>query len=258
MAGDWIKFEHSTLDKPEVLVLADFLETTPDDIVGKLLRIWVWFDKNSVNGDAGGVTGNALMRFIDGHVGRQGFAACMKKVGWLNENGVPNFDRHNGKSAKKRALTAARTREWRDAKGDDSVTRDASPEKRREEKNKQPSSQEVRGEAARKRARPLPEGFEPSSEIRAWADAEGFTPYLEAHLAYFVDFAKSKRKTYIDWDAAFRNCIRADWGDVRKGEQMRLRSNPVSKADARSAWAAELTGRGNGQRTIDGTSERLD
>jgi len=44
----------------------------------------------------------------------------------------PNFDRHNGKSAKRRSLTKKRTEAWRDAP---SVTR-ASPEKRREEKSK--------------------------------------------------------------------------------------------------------------------------
>lgn len=130
MAGDWIKFEHATLDKPEVLVLADYMETTPDDVIGKLLRVWVWFDKNSINGDAGGVTNVTLMKFIDRLVDRNGFAACLKKVGWLSDSGVPNFDRHNGESAKKRALTNKRTKKWRD----DSVTQEASPEKRREEK----------------------------------------------------------------------------------------------------------------------------
>lgn len=129
MAGDWIKFEHATLDKPEVLVLADYLETTPDDVIGKLLRVWVWFDKNSVSGDACGVTDVTLMKFIDRLVDRQGFAACLKKVGWLGTDGLPNFDRHNGETAKKRALTSRRTKKWRD----DSVTQTPSPEKRREE-----------------------------------------------------------------------------------------------------------------------------
>lgn len=78
------------------------------------------------------------------------------------------------------------------------------------------STQEVRGEAARKRARPLPVGFGISPAIREWAEQEGFSPYLDAHLAYFLDYAAAKRPTYADWDAAFRNAIRADWGDVRK------------------------------------------
>jgi hypothetical protein len=131
LAGDWIKFELATIDKPEVLQMADLLEVSADDVVGKLLRVWGWFDQRSINGDAGGVTGVTLMKFIDRHVGRQGFAACMKKVGWLTDDGLPNFDRHNGETAKNRALTKKRMKRMRNA----DVTQTPSPEKRREEKN---------------------------------------------------------------------------------------------------------------------------
>ena len=131
MAGDWIKFELSTLDKPEVLQMADLLTLTKFDVVARLLKVWGWFDQNSVDGNAGGVTGVTLMKFIDDHVGRQGFAACMKKVGWLTDTGIPNFEDHNGESAKKRALTLKRQKRFRNAH----VTPTALPEKRREEKN---------------------------------------------------------------------------------------------------------------------------
>ena len=134
MAGDWIKFELATIDKPEVLLMADLLALSTDDVVGKLLRVWGWFDQRSVNGDAGGVTNVTLMKFIDRHVGRNGFAACMKKVGWLTDEGLPNFERHNGETAKNRALTKRRMKKMRNA----DVTQDASPEKRREEKKEQP------------------------------------------------------------------------------------------------------------------------
>jgi hypothetical protein len=54
----------------------------------------------------------------------EGFAASLEKVGWLtiDENGisVPKFDRHNGESAKKRALKTERQARWRAGK-DDSV-----------------------------------------------------------------------------------------------------------------------------------------
>lgn len=133
MAGDWIKVEHATIDKPEILQMAELLGTTADDVFGKLFRVWVWFDQQSRNGDAGCVTESALMRFIDRHVASNGFAACMKKVGWLSASGMPNFERHNGESAKNRALTNKRMKRHRDATRDDGVTQNASPEKRREE-----------------------------------------------------------------------------------------------------------------------------
>jgi len=54
---------------------------------------------------------------IDRHVGVAGFGSAMQEVGWLlvDDNGVlfPNFDRHNGTSAKSRALTTERKRTQR-------------------------------------------------------------------------------------------------------------------------------------------------
>lgn len=132
MAGEWIKIEHATVDKPEVLQMADVLSLSADDVLGKLIRVWCWFDKQSHDGNAGSVTGDTLKRFIDRLVARQGFAATMSKVGWLNDTGIPNFDRHNGESSKKRALTNKRVKRLRNA---NDVT-NSFPEKRREEKNK--------------------------------------------------------------------------------------------------------------------------
>jgi len=136
MAGDWIKFELSTLNKPEVIALADLLGTTRDDVVGKLIRIWAWFDQQTIDGNAVCVTDSALQRFIDEHVGSQGFSEAMVKVRWLTASGIPNFERHNGESAKKRALTNERVKRHRNGKN---VT-PALPEKRREEKKKTPIS----------------------------------------------------------------------------------------------------------------------
>jgi hypothetical protein len=42
MAGDWIKFELTTLDKPEVCQIADLADIDPDAVVGKLMRVWGW------------------------------------------------------------------------------------------------------------------------------------------------------------------------------------------------------------------------
>lgn len=129
MAGNWIKIEEATLDKPEVLAMAEMLGTSADDVVGKLLRVWFWFDKQSLDGYASGVTNVTLDKFIDRHVASQGFAQTMRKVGWLSDSGLPNFERHNGETAKNRALTNKRMKKMRNA----SVTPTASPEKNRED-----------------------------------------------------------------------------------------------------------------------------
>nr|WP_024308529.1 hypothetical protein [Pseudomonas sp. P818] len=108
MAGDWIKFELTTLDKPEVCQIADLADIDLDAVVGKLLRVWGWFDQQTENGNAPSVS----KKLLDRLVGVTGFCEHMKVVGWMiEEDGVislPRFERHNGKTAKNRLLTAKR------------------------------------------------------------------------------------------------------------------------------------------------------
>lgn len=61
----------------------------------------------------------------------------------------------------------------------------------------------------------IPADFTPSEGTQNALGREGFSPYLDAHLAYFRDYCVAKDKRYKDFDAAFRNCVRSDWGDVR-------------------------------------------
>ena len=121
MAGDWMKFEKTTLEKPEVFEMAGILEIDADAVIGKLLRVWNWFDDQSRDGHAH-VT---VMSLLDRYTGVTGFVDAMTKVGWMRVDGdslsLPNFDRHNGEPAKVRAL--ARTRKQRERSNrDNSVT----------------------------------------------------------------------------------------------------------------------------------------
>lgn len=205
MAGDWIKFELTTLDKPEVIAMADLLETSTYDVVGRLLRVWGWFDQQTRNGNAASVTGTALKRYIDTLSGSQGFAACMQKVGWLSDDGMPNFDRHNGKSAKERALTNDRVKRNRNAPA---VT-ESLPEKRREEKINTctPASAKRKSKAT-----PLPADFRVSPRVRRWGLERGMSEdLLRRHCEHFTLQAAAKGYTYVDWDAALIKAISADW-----------------------------------------------
>ena len=109
MADFWIKIEKSTPDKPEIFEMAEILSIDPDAVMGKLIRVWGWMDSNSDNGHIKSVT-NVL---IDRVTMSQGFADAMKSVGWLEDGMIPNFDRHLGESAKKRAKDAERKRKSR-------------------------------------------------------------------------------------------------------------------------------------------------
>lgn len=129
MAGDWIKIEHTLPDKPEVFRIAMELGITPEHVAGCLLRVWIWADQQSINGNALTVTGVTLDRIAC----NVGFAKALKNVGWLNGDDfnftLPNFERHNGETAKTRALTSKRVKTHRALQcNDETVTRE---EKRR-------------------------------------------------------------------------------------------------------------------------------
>lgn len=138
MAGDWIKLENVTPDKPEVLAMAEILGIDQDAVLGKLVRLWIWADEQTFSGYATRDGVSVTKTFIDRCTCVTGFAHAMQTVGWLVtlESGLafPNFDRHNGKTAKARALTAKRMKKLRDARIVTPASPTASPEKRERER----------------------------------------------------------------------------------------------------------------------------
>lgn len=120
MASNWIKLEVITPDKPEIFRLAEILNIDPDAALGKVIRFWAWADQQMIDGNADcnarGVTKSAIDRITF----MAGFADALIQVGWLVENdgglSLPNFERHNGKSSKKRAVTNERVTKIRELK----------------------------------------------------------------------------------------------------------------------------------------------
>ncbi|MET3371997.1 hypothetical protein ABIC89_001038 [Variovorax boronicumulans] len=141
MAGEWLKFECSLPEKPETLAITIAMGwEDPDLTVGKLMRLFRWFDQQTVDGNAPSVSAALLDRII----GVSGFVQAVADVGWIVINGtsihLANFDRHNGATAKSRALTAKRvanhkTNASANAEGNAASVSGALPreEKRREE-----------------------------------------------------------------------------------------------------------------------------
>lgn len=199
----WIKFEINTSDKPEVWQIASQLGIEPDAVVGKLLRIWAWFDEHTVDGNAASVT-KAL---LDSKISVTGFCAAMIAAGWMIESNnrisLPNFDRHNGKTAKNRALTSKRVGKFK--AGNDSVTQEfengnaasvnsALPreDKIREDKNINtipPKS--PKGESSRKRGYDLNLEDIPSSLL----GSESFCQAWELWLVHRRELKKPVTKT---------------------------------------------------------------
>lgn len=108
MAGDWIKLAVDLPEKPEVWQIAGMVGIDADSVVGKLVKVWRWFDAHTEDGNAHSVT----YALVDHIAGATGFGEAMALAGWLEQSGtilrIPNFSRHNGKTAKNRALTAKR------------------------------------------------------------------------------------------------------------------------------------------------------
>jgi hypothetical protein len=136
MAGDWLKIEHATPDKPEIVHMADILGVDQNAVVGACLRLWIWADQQTSTGCALSVTRKWLDRLMQVN----GAADAMIDVGWLTgvdgDLTLTNYNRHNGKPAKTRAQAAQRMKKARsqcDAPSATNVAQEAQPEKRRGE-----------------------------------------------------------------------------------------------------------------------------
>mgnify|MGYP001826100635 CR=1 FL=1 len=131
--ANWIKFAHDTPDKPEIWEIAAILKIDPDAVIGKLIRTWIWFDQHTLDGNAKNVTDVTQMYQINRLVVTPGFCEAVIQAGWMvRKDGkltLPNFDRHNGETAKKRALTSKRVKKLREKKRNDSGVTKALPDK---------------------------------------------------------------------------------------------------------------------------------
>jgi hypothetical protein len=134
----WIKVEQSLHEKTEVFAMARELHMSRPATIGHLIIFWSWADKNTADG-----TLVASREIID-TLTTEGFANALINVGWLDftDDGeiahIPNYDRHNGSSAKSRAMTADRVRKHRNKKSVSSrnATSVSREEKIREDKEK--------------------------------------------------------------------------------------------------------------------------
>ena len=221
MAGEWLKLECSTPEKLEVFSITTSMGwSDPDLTVGKLFRVWRWFDQQTIDGNAKGVT----CALLDNISGAPGFAQAMLDAGWLvkTDDGValPNFDRHNGATAKSRAQTAKRVANYRsDAPSNASCNAEnvtpalAREEKKREEK-KLTTKAKSRAEANAPASR-LPADWSPTEADNAFCKTERPDLSPETTAQRFRDYwiaqpgAKGRK---VDWPATWRNWVRNERG----------------------------------------------
>lgn len=244
MAGPWLKMECATPDKPEVLAITAALGwDDPDLTVGKLFRLWRWFDQHTIDGNAARVTPALLDRIV----GVTGFVQAVANERWLTVtvDGITllNFDRHNGETAKQRAMTAKRVAEFKsNAKGNDegngvSVT-SALPRGRGRGRDKEPSN-DVSLAPQQRATKKCPDSFVITPELFDWAGTEAPGVNVRRETEKFRDH--TFKTAYSDWAGAWRNWIRRAAEGAAKSsggsaESFRERDQRLA-AEQMRAWA---------------------
>lgn len=198
MAGEWVKFECSLPDKPETLAITATMGwDDPDLTVGKLMRLFRWFDQHTTDGNAAGVTPLLLDRLL----GATGFVQAVANAGWMEVDAaglrLKNFDRHNGATAKTRAQTAKRVANHRSSDGGNAPTVTdalAREEKKREEKK------EAKAESKACRFRDFMAVY-PRKENEKTAEAKWKAKRLDAkadEIIADVIRRKAEHRTWLD------------------------------------------------------------
>lgn len=226
MASSWIKVEVITPDKPEIFQIAELLNIDPDAVLGKLVRIWAWADQQTIDGNAGSVTKGVLDRlaFITG------FADALITVGWLayvdEKLVLPNFERHNGESSKKRALTNRRVAEHRKRETQNvtstALQKELPEEEEEEDINKTPLSPREGiqippvvvpgiGEPIGKFT--MHENWQPSDDFvmraRMWGHALSADGYKKSDLIEFITYwmAEGNVMQHVQWEQKFARLL---------------------------------------------------
>lgn len=246
MAGDWIKFELTTLDKPEVCQIADLADIDPDAVVGKLMRVWGWFDQQTEIGNAPSVS----KKLLDRLVGVSGFCEHMKSVAWMHESdgliSLPHFERHNGKTAKNRLLTAKRVANHKaaNAKGNAPSVSDALP---KEDVEKSKDQHNTPGVGDRSSSAEMSLEWIPDQQLlRAYAlrmalPLAVFTP--EATAAFVCHYTASGRvETQAAWVSLLVKWIKRD---AAQAADSNVRQFPVAERYGAWMWPTtfEVVGR---------------
>lgn len=184
----WIKIDTTLFNKPEVVRISSLLKIKQTETVGLLVLFWTL---------AEGLTEDGTIPYygraeVDCAVNKRGFCQALESVGWIvvTDEGVsiPRFDRHNGRSAKRRAETSRRVNAHRLRNVTD-VTREALQAKRgkrnarnekvtpREEKIREDSLRESLPRAHAREGDPLPlvPSWAPlAKQVHEFAESRGY------------------------------------------------------------------------------------
>lgn len=117
MSG-WIKMGTGLRDHPKVVRMAGMLKSDCLRVVGALHAVWSIFDEHSPDGRLDFYS----LAILDEKIGWRGFGKAMQSIGWLDADSdgltVPEYEEHNGPTAKRRASESKRKENSRADNGD--------------------------------------------------------------------------------------------------------------------------------------------
>ncbi|MGV0128869.1 hypothetical protein [Burkholderia gladioli] len=243
MAGDWIKMRSDLFTHPKVVRISSALQADRLKTVGGLMSVWCLFDAHSEDGRLEGYT----FETVDELIGWRGFSRAMNSVGWLDEDSeglvLPDFDTHNGQSAKRRAQDTDRKRAGRlsASEADKNGTRE---EKRREEKKEESKTKDTR--APRFDAQAHLESFGVDPKVAEdWLKLRR-KKRLEPTETAFDGVRAEAEKAQMTLDAALRVCCTRGWGGFDASwltrDSPRTQQKPPTWTEQNAATIANLTG----------------
>ena len=113
----WIKVETHTPDKAELRQIARLCHCSKAEAFLAFFRVFVWLDEQTEDGHVDYFTLNDA----DDIGGLTGLGNALETVRWITFSPggavVANWERNNGKSAKKRIIEAERSRRYRERQG---------------------------------------------------------------------------------------------------------------------------------------------
>jgi hypothetical protein len=109
----WMKIETNTPEKPEIRTIARQCHCSKAEAFLAFFRLWAYFDEHTADGFIPGL----VQDDVDEIAGLEGVGRTLESVRWLtfDQTGITisTWERHNGESAKKRALAAKRAQRFR-------------------------------------------------------------------------------------------------------------------------------------------------
>jgi hypothetical protein len=113
-----------------------------------------------------------------------------------------------------------------------------------------------KAKTARKRATPMPAGFEISDRVMAWAADKGYTR-LPERFEQFVGYVRRKDAHYVDWDEAFMSAVREDWAKLNRPALVTKSDRMAETREAMFGNALREVKRESPDDSIDGESVRV-